>query len=57
MQVTPLLENQELDTRLSTGIIYWEGAVEVKGSWQGKPLSGLGYLELTGYQDGGKPNI
>ena len=57
MQVTPLLENQELDTRLSTGIIYWEGAVEVKGSWQGKPLSGLGYMELTGYQDGGKPNI
>jgi predicted secreted hydrolase len=44
--LTPLLEDQENDTRLSTGAIYWEGAVRVLD--QGKP-AGRGYLELTGY--------
>ena len=46
MHVQPLLEDQELDTRLSTGVIYWEGAVGV--SDQGK-RTGHGYVELTGY--------
>lgn len=42
----PLLDDQENDTRLSTGAIYWEGAV--RAYRQGK-LIGRGYLELTGY--------
>ena len=46
MHVHPLVEDQELDTRLSTGVIYWEGAVGV--SDQGK-RTGHGYVELTGY--------
>jgi len=33
-------------TRLSTGAIYWEGAVQALE--QGRPV-GRGYLELTGY--------
>jgi len=45
----PLLDDQENDTRLSTGAIYWEGAVRTYE--QGRP-AGRGYLELTGY---GKP--
>jgi predicted secreted hydrolase len=44
--LVPLLDDQENDTRLSTGAIYWEGAV--RASDQGKPV-GRGYLELTGY--------
>jgi predicted secreted hydrolase len=44
--LAPLLDDQENDTRLSTGAIYWEGAVRVFA--QGKP-AGRGYLELTGY--------
>ena len=44
--LTPLLDDQENDTRLSTGAIYWEGAV--RASTAGKPV-GRGYLELTGY--------
>jgi predicted secreted hydrolase len=44
--LTPLLDDQENDTRLSTGAIYWEGAV--KASEQHR-LIGRGYLELTGY--------
>jgi predicted secreted hydrolase len=42
----PLLDDQENDTRLTTGAIYWEGAV--RAYTQRRPV-GLGYLELTGY--------
>jgi predicted secreted hydrolase len=45
-QLTPLQQDQELDSRRSTGAVYWEGAVTV--SRDGKPL-GRGYLEMTGY--------
>jgi predicted secreted hydrolase len=45
-QLTPLQDDQELDSRLSTGSVYWEGAVTV--SRDGK-AAGRGYLELTGY--------
>jgi predicted secreted hydrolase len=42
----PLLDDQENDTRLSTGAIYWEGAVR---AYEQHRLAGRGYLELTGY--------
>jgi predicted secreted hydrolase len=42
----PLFDDQENDTRLSTGAIYWEGAVS---AFEGTKPAGRGYLELTGY--------
>ena len=42
----PLMDDQELDARTSTGTIYWEGAV--RALEQGRE-AGRGYLELTGY--------
>jgi predicted secreted hydrolase len=42
----PLLDDQELDSRASTGVIYWEGAVTAA---EGGRRVGRGYLELTGY--------
>jgi predicted secreted hydrolase len=42
----PLLDDQENDTRLSTGAIYWEGAVR---AYEQHRMVGRGYLELTGY--------
>jgi predicted secreted hydrolase len=42
--LAPLIDDQELDSRDSTGALYWEGAVRLSGS-----ASGRGYLELTGY--------
>ena len=45
-ELEPLLDDQELDARSSTGTIYWEGAVRAKT--KGREL-GAGYLELTGY--------
>lgn len=47
--VTATLPNQELDTRLTTGVTYWEGAVRATGTRDGAPVSGRGYVELTGY--------
>ena len=40
------IENQELAL---TPLAYWEGAIEVNGTREGKLISGRGYLELTGY--------
>jgi predicted secreted hydrolase len=46
--LTPLLDDQELDARASTGTIYWEGPVRVRAEPDGGEV-GRGYLELTGY--------
>lgn len=45
-QLRPLQPDQELDSRRSTGAVYWEGAVTL--GRDGKRL-GRGYLEMTGY--------
>ena len=45
-QLDPLMDDQELDSRASSGTMYWEGATTVSSN--GKPV-GHGYLELTGY--------
>ena len=49
LDVTPLLADQELRTSRSTKVSYWEGAVAITGTKQGKPVKGQGYVELTGY--------
>lgn len=45
--VKAVIDNQELDSRNSTGSIYWEGLSELANS-QGQRV-GMGYLEMTGY--------
>jgi predicted secreted hydrolase len=45
-QIAPLQEDQELDSRRSTGAVYWEGAATVS---RDGARAGRGYLELTGY--------
>ena len=47
--VTPAMEDQELDTRGTTMIVYWEGACSVKGTAAGKDVAGRAYVELVGY--------
>jgi predicted secreted hydrolase len=44
LTVTPLLADQELEVSFR----YWEGAVEVRGT-----VDGRGYVELVGYADPG----
>jgi predicted secreted hydrolase len=45
-KLDPLQPDQELDSRRSTGAVYWEGAVRLERDGQ---RAGRGYLELTGY--------
>ena len=45
-KLQPLMDDQELDGRRSTGVVYWEGAVRLL---EGEREIGRGYLEMTGY--------
>ena len=55
LDLIPSMPDQELDTTASTGVIYWEGEVEVTGTIAGDNLTGLGYVELTGYASDSMP--
>ena len=44
LEAVPLVADCELATGGSTGVTYWEGPVELRGS-----TTGRGYAELTGY--------
>jgi predicted secreted hydrolase len=45
-ETRPLFADQELDSRGSTGAVYWEGASQLL---EGGRRVGRGYLEMTGY--------
>ena len=47
IEITPYISNQELDAIVR----YWEGAVKFEGTADSEPISGSGYVELTGYAD------
>jgi predicted secreted hydrolase len=48
LTLTPLIPDQEMDV----SFVYWEGAIDVEGEWDGEPVRGRGYVELTGYGEG-----
>lgn len=47
--IEPLIADQELDTRGSTMIVYWEGVCKVSGTRGENPIGGRAYVELVGY--------
>ena len=49
LRIEAVIDAQELDTRASTGVTYWEGAVTVSGRIGERTVKGRGYLEMTGY--------
>jgi predicted secreted hydrolase len=49
----PTIPDQELDTRPTTGVVYWEGSQRVSAIRNGLVLGGEAYVELTGYATGG----
>jgi predicted secreted hydrolase len=58
LTVTPVILDQELDTRGTTMIVYWEGACEVLGTKNGEEITGKSYVELVGYdRSHEKPNL
>ena len=49
IELQPTAADQELDTRATTGVIYWEGSQVVRATRAGVALGGQAYVELTGY--------
>jgi predicted secreted hydrolase len=49
IELAPTVAGQELDTRATTGVIYWEGSQVVRATGADGPLTGEAYVELTGY--------
>jgi len=49
MDIRTDVADQEMRTPRSTNVSYWEGSIEIKGTREGKPVTGSGYLEMTGY--------
>jgi predicted secreted hydrolase len=48
--IVPNMEDQEMQSPDTTSVTYWEGSVSANGSGpEGRPVSGEGYAELTGY--------
>jgi predicted secreted hydrolase len=47
LEIEPYLADQELNVSYT----YWEGAVRISGEHIGTPVSGNGYVEMTGYAD------
>jgi predicted secreted hydrolase len=52
LRIDPVLPEQEMNTQASVGRGYWEGQVHVSGTAGGSPITGMGYVELTGYERG-----
>ena len=49
IELAPTVADQELDTRATTGVVYWEGSQTVRATRAGRSLGGEAYVELTGY--------
>jgi predicted secreted hydrolase len=55
LDVTPLMNAQELLTKGSTRVTYWEGACDVSGTFGGVGVRGDAYVEMTGYDRAFRP--
>jgi predicted secreted hydrolase len=53
IELAPSVAAQELDTRATTGVVYWEGSQIVRATRDGVALGGEAYVELTGYAPAG----
>jgi predicted secreted hydrolase len=51
LTLSPTVKDQELITKESTRVTYWEGSVKIEGKYQKKSIKGMGYVELTGYAE------
>ena len=56
IRLTPTVAAQELDTRATTGVVYWEGSQRVDATRRGVSIAGEAYVELTGYAPASIPN-
>jgi predicted secreted hydrolase len=49
IRLRPTIVDQELDTRATTGVAYWEGSQVVRATRFGQSLGGEAYVEVTRY--------
>jgi hypothetical protein len=55
INLTPTVQDQELDTRATTGVVYWEGSQHVEAfpaavaAGDGPSMGGVAYVEMTRY--------
>jgi predicted secreted hydrolase len=50
LDATTPLKSQELAEKSKVVPSYWEGAIDLKGHRGKADLTGVGYLEMTGYE-------
>ena len=53
IRLEPTVDDQELDTRATTGVSYWEGSQAVSATLNGVPVEGEAYVEITRYGEPG----
>ena len=49
LKIAPFMHDQELDTRGTTMVVYWEGCCSITGTKAGRDITGNAYAELVGY--------
>jgi geranylgeranyl pyrophosphate synthase/predicted secreted hydrolase len=49
LSIDAAFEDQELMTTISKPA-FWEGRTEIRGTWGGRPVSGVGYVERSGFE-------
>jgi predicted secreted hydrolase len=49
LEAATLIPHQELVSKSKASPSYWEGAMDFRGTLAASPISGRGYLEMTGY--------
>jgi predicted secreted hydrolase len=51
IELEPTVLDQELDTRATTGVVYWEGSQRATATRDGIPINAEAYVELTRYSN------
>ena len=49
IEIYPVVDDQEIISTRPDSAIYWEGKVSINGTRAGSPITGDGFVELTGY--------
>jgi len=57
LEVEPMAKDQEHRADAPGAMAYWEGLTRFRGSRGGRPVEGLGYVELVGYRGAGPSGL
>ena len=57
LRVRPYARAQEIESKGTAGVTYWEGGVFAESASDEKKPRGVGFIEMTGYAPGGRPRF